>query len=775
MAKKAVRKKKKRVLKKTRSRYWHGIRKSTIVWALVIVGFVSFTYIGYLDYTVRNLFEGKRWSIPARVYARPVELYAGVDVDRARFQQLMKHLRYRQDSRLATEGTYYASGGLFRLRTRNFFFWDGEQPGRRVQVSFSSRGVSSLKDLQTGRDLPILRLDPVQIGSFHPGHNEDRILVRLDQVPDSLVDALLATEDRDFYSHFGVSLRGIARAMWANIRAGAVVQGGSTITQQLVKNFYLDSERSLRRKLNEAIMSVILESRYSKDEILEAYLNEIYLGQEGARAIHGFGLASQFYFDRSVKDLELHHTALLVALLRGASFYDPRRFPDRARERRDQVLEKMRSMGAISDARARAAAAKPLDVRKRGRMATTRYPAFMDLVRRQLREQYRDEDLTSEGLRILTTLDLHVQQRLESVASSQLARMEKRRGVNRLQVASVVTRREGGEIVALLGGRNARFAGLNRAVDIKRMIGSLVKPAVYLTALNHPGRYTITSRVNDTAIRMKAGGKVWSPRNFDRKEHGAIPMHQALAKSYNLATVRIGMDLGVAHVVKTLRNMGMQKEVNAYPSVLLGAVELSPVEVTRIYQTLSADGFSTPLRAIQAVTASDGSALQRYPLSMRQTLDPGAVFIVNTILQEVMQGGTGRSAYSVLPAGHKAAGKTGTTNNLRDSWFAGFTGDFLAVVWVGRDDNKSTGLTGSSGALQIWSRLMAGVSSQPLDLIAPDTVEWAMIDPESGLRAGKSCAGAREYPFIRGSAPLDSAPCVINRSSGEKPWYRDWF
>ncbi len=775
MKRKPTTKRKKRVLKKTKSRYWRGYPKFVFIWILVTISFVALTYIGYLDYTVRDLFEGKRWSLPARVYAKPTEIYVGVNIGSDRFKKLLGQLRYRKDPDLAAEGTYLQSGRRFMVKTRSFRFWDKQQESRVAQINFSSRGVVAMRDLKNSKDLAILRMDPVQIGSFNPSHNEDRILVRLDQVPKQLIDALLATEDRDFYDHFGVSLRGVARALWANIRAGGVVQGGSTITQQLVKNFYLNSERSLWRKINEAVMAVILELRYSKDEILEAYLNEIYLGQEGARAIHGFGLASRFYFDRSLADLKLQHTALLVALLRGASYYDPRRSPDRAKKRRNQVIDKMRSQDFITPQQVSAAKSKDLDVSRRGRRVTTRYPAFMNLVRRQLKEQYPYEDLTSEGLTILTTLDLSVQQTLEASAEKTIKQLEKRKNVNKLQIATVVTQREGGEIVALLGGRDARFAGLNRAVDIRRMIGSLAKPAVYLTALNKPRDYTIVTPLDDSTIRMKTGGQVWSPKNFDRKEHGRVPLHKALAKSYNLATVRLGMDLGVAHVIKTLENMGIQSEINRYPSILLGAIELSPLEVTQMYQTLAGDGFMTPLRAIRSVIAHDGTPLQRYPLTIRQTIDPGAVFLTNAILQEVMRNGTGKSVYSVLPDNHNVAGKTGTTNGLRDSWFAGFTGDYLSVVWIGRDDNKPMGLTGSSGALKVWTKLMSKVSARPLDLIPPDTIEWVLIDQQSGLRANNSCHDAVEYPFIRGSAPLDSAPCIGWQQREFDGWYEDWF
>ncbi|MGH8559547.1 MAG: penicillin-binding protein 1B [Methylococcales bacterium] len=766
---------KKRLKTDFRSRFWRGFSKILIFWIVVPPLAIFALYTGYLDYTIRNLFEGKRWAVPAHVYASPVELYAGLPLTPAGFENVLQQLRYRRDPSLSTEASYFRQDLEFKVKTRSFRFWDREQPGRGIGLRFSGSAIQSIGDLNTEENIAIFRMDPAQIGSFYPAHNEDRILVKLDQVPKQLIQALLATEDRDFYEHHGISLKSIARAVIANLRAGDLVQGGSTITQQLVKNFYLNSERTLWRKTNEALMSIILEIRYSKDEILEAYLNEIFLGQEGRRAIHGFGLASQYYFDRSLGDLELHHTALLVALVKGASYYDPRHSPERAKQRRDFVLDGMLSLNRITPDEARIAKQKALDVSHRGQRSTTQYPAFMDLVRRQLKEQYRDNDLTSEGLRILTTLELPVQQALETSAARTLGELEKSKTIAQLQIAGVVTSREGGELVALLGGRDPRFAGFNRALDIQRLIGSLVKPAVYLTALEDSRRYNILTPLDDTGIRLESGGKIWSPRNFDRKEHGTVTLHQALTNSYNLATVRLGLDVGIGRVVKTLHSLGIERQIEKYPSILLGALELSPIEVTQMYQTLAGDGFITPLRAIRSVIASDGTPLQRYPLTVRQTLDPAAVFLTNVLLQQVMREGTGRSVYSMIPNRYNVAGKTGTTNDLKDSWFAGFSGDYLGVIWIGRDDNTPTGLTGGSGALRVWSRLMREASKQPVELTPPESIEWVWIDRKSGLRADEHCKNAVEYPFISGSAPVAIAPCMNFSREESIPWYENWF
>ncbi|MDD1614745.1 MAG: transglycosylase domain-containing protein, partial [Methylococcaceae bacterium] len=432
------------------------IKKSTSHWfrnlfLILLAGgsFMLFSYMGYLDYNVRKQFEGKRWAIPARVYASPVELYAGYALTAENFEALLKMLHYREDPILSAEGTYFKNGSQISVKTRDFAFWDQHQPSMSMSLNFTDMGIESITDITTSQDIAIIRMDPVQIGSFYPTIKEDRVLIKLEEAPDTLVKGLLASEDRDFYKHFGVSLRGIARAMWTNVRAGGMVQGGSTITQQLVKNFYLTKERRLSRKVKEALMALILEYHYTKNEILEAYLNEIYLGQNGASAVHGFGLASEFYFGSTLKDLPLEQVASLVALVRGPSEYDPRRYPDRALQRRNLVINEMATEGYITTDQADDAKAKPLSVIPRTQRSSNRYPGFLDLVKRQLRQDYHEEDLTSQGLRIFTTLDTQVQDTLEKTVATKLNQLDKLPHANNLEAAVIVTRRDSGEVTAL--------------------------------------------------------------------------------------------------------------------------------------------------------------------------------------------------------------------------------------------------------------------------------------------------------------------------------------
>ncbi len=725
---------------------------------------VTIGYVGYLDHTVRTLFEGKRWALPARVYARPLELYPGMKLSAEQFATELGLLKYHTATALISTGIYRRQGSEFDVVTRPFTFWDGKEPSVHVRAVLEGDRVGSIVNVSTGEPVGLVRFDPALIGGIYPAQKEDRVLVRLQEVPRLLIDALLTVEDRRFYEHHGISPRAIARALFANLRAGSMVQGGSTLSQQLVKNFFLSNERTLTRKVNEAIMALLLEWHYEKDEILEAYLNEVYLGQDGARSIHGFGLASQFYFDRPLSELAPEQIALLVAEVKGPSYYDPRRNPQRARQRRNLVLDLLGEGGFLAPAQVQRAKSSPLGVTRLAPGGASPYPAFLDLVRRQLRRDYQEQDLNSEGLQIFTTLDPLVQKSAERALASRVRALERSRDLKEgeLQGAVVVTSVEGGEVLALVGGRDARFSGFNRALDAERLIGSLIKPAVYLTALERPHEYTLVSVLDDAApLRVKNyDGSFWTPKNYDQELHGLVPLHTALAQSYNLPTARLGLALGVPQVVAVVHRLGVERELKPFPSLLLGAVAMTPLEVAQMYQTLAGGGFRTPLRAIREVLTVAGEPLQRYPLRVEQAFDPAPVYLLNTALQEVARTGTARSLYRSVPAELNVAGKTGTTDDLRDSWYAGFTGDLLGVVWLGTDDNQPTGLTGASGALQVWAQLMVGADPRPLRLTRPANVTYAWVDQTTGSRTDRDCAGSASYPFAAGSEPVGFVSCT---------------
>ncbi|WP_028007582.1 penicillin-binding protein 1B [Solimonas flava] len=751
---------------------------SALVLLLSIGGVFFAGYLIKLDREIRDRFAGARWALPAQVYAAPQELYVGLPLNARDLVHELSRLGYREDAELGMTGTYSAGAQRVDLYARAFSFWDGPQPAQKLSVTFSGDIVSAVTDASSGEARDIVRLDPMLIGSIYPKQGEDRVLVRLADLPPLLPKGLVAVEDHDFYSHSGVSLKAILRASVANLRAGHVVQGGSTITQQLIKNFFLNSRQTWNRKFNEAFMALLLESHYSKDEILEAYLNEVHVGQDGNRAVHGFGLGAQFYFNKPLNELRPHEIALLVGIVKGPSYYNPRRNPKRATERRNLVLGVFRDEGLISDADYQQYVQMPLGVVGGRGGGVERYPAFVQLVRRQLEADYKEEDLTNEGLRIFTTLDPRAQEALETRVLEQLPLIEKMRKIKPglLEAAGAITSADRGEVLALVGGRDVRFPGFNRALDSRRSIGSLAKPFVYLTALQQPDQYNLETVLEDEPIELKLpGAALWAPKNYDRQLHGPQHLYMALAQSYNLPTVRLGLALGPDAVLKTMRAAGYQGEAKALPSIFLGALDASPLQVAQMYGTIASGGFQARPSAIREVQTKEGQPLQRFPLEVKQTIAEGPVYLLTWAMQKVMTLGTGRAAYTQLSPDVVVAGKSGTTDDYRDAWFAGFGADRVTVIWVGRDDNQSTGLSGSSGALPIWSRVMKDLHVRSIEPIPPGSVEEILIDPDSGLRADEHCYNAVTVPYLRGSGPQDWAPCAAQAEQGPLQWLKDIF
>lgn len=740
---------------------------------LVILG----CFAVYLDSIVQEKFSGKRWTIPAKVYARPLELFVGQKLSRDDFLLELDALGYRREGVANGPGAAAVNGNTVDLNTRGFQFYEGADPAQQIHVRFSGDYVAELT-AANGAKLAVARLEPLMIGGLYPKNLEDRILIKLDQASPYLLDTLVTVEDRDFYHHFGVSPKGIVRAFWINASAGQMRQGGSTLTQQLVKNFYLTNERSITRKLTEAMMAVLLEIHYSKQEILEAYLNEVFVGQDGQRAVHGFGLASQYFFSQPLSELKLHQVALLVGLVKGPSYYNPRRNPDRALERRNLVLDLLEQQGIATPEVVAAAKKMPLGVTKTGSLADSSFPDFLDLVKRQLRQDYRDEDLTEEGLRIFTSFDPILQMKSEAAVRESFAKISGRKGADEMETAMVVTNPETGEVQALIGSRQAGFAGFNRALDAVRPIGSLVKPAIYLTALERPQQYTLTSWIPDEPFQVKgADGQIWKPQNYDHKAHGNIFLYQGLAHSYNLSSAKLGLDLGIPNVFKTLTKLGVTREWPAFPSMLLGAGALTPIEVATMYQTIASGGFNTPLRGIRSVLTAEGEPLKRYPFQIQQRFDPGSIYLLQNAMQRVMREGTGKSVYNVLPGTLNLAGKSGTTNDSRDSWFAGFSQDLLAIVWMGRDDNGKTPFTGATGALQIWTSFMKKADPLPLDMAMPDNVVQAWVNASTGEGTDASCPNAVQMPYIRGSEPQPGPTCggATAPADSVMDWVKGWL
>lgn len=736
---------------------WRLVRAPFWLGLGLVCGFLG-PYLIYLDGEVRSQFGDLSWDVPSRVYARPLELRVGEPMSAQTLTLELTAARYVRATQARVPGSYAQDDRNFTIARRAFVDLDGRRPAQRIAVTVSDDRVTALRDADSGVALDAARMDPARIATLYGAEREDRRLVRLEQLPALLIGGLQAVEDRDFKHHHGVEFSAIARAAIADLVAGRVVQGGSTLTQQLVKNLFLDRGQSLVRKANEALLALLIEARYDKHRILEAYVNEVFLGQQGNQAVHGFAAAAEFYFARNVRDLPPADIALLVGLVRGPSLYDPRRRPELALARRNRVLDQFYETSLIDAETLRSAHAAALGVTRSSGLPRNAAPAFMDLLRAQLRHDYPSEELHRAGLAIYTTLAPSTQALAERALAQTLDSIGKNRPA--LQGAMVVTGARDGQVQAIVGGRDADDAGFDRALDARRPIGSTIKPFVNLVALAQPDAYSLASLLDDAPVDLALpNGSHWTPRNDDHEVHGRVLLVDALAHSWNLATVHLGMALGVDKIAGLLRSFGLDATINANPSLLLGAVDLSPFQVAQLYQYFAADGHALPLRALRGVLDAQGRPLKRYALAAGAGEYVAAARLVNYALQQVVQYGTARAIQTQGLGDLHAAGKTGTSDGQRDAWFAGFNGSHLAVAWVGRDDNQPTGLWGATGALPAWIALMRELPGAPL-AVPQDGLESTWIDPHTGARTQAQCAGARELPFIAGHLPRDEEHCV---------------
>ncbi|EKO3986396.1 penicillin-binding protein 1B [Vibrio fluvialis] len=668
---------------------------------LALAAVLIFTGI-YLDSMIKQRFEGQLFELPTVVYARILTLEPGSDISIKQMRNELDVLNYRKVSQPRYAGEYSASSTRIELIRRPFEFADGPEPDRHVMLIFDDNGLNRIQSLEKRGDFGYLRIEPKMLGMLEKDTQEQRLFLRREQFPEVMIDALLTTEDRNFYQHDGVSPMAIARAMVANLKAGRTVQGGSTLTQQLAKNIFLSSDRTLWRKLREAYMALIIDYRYSKDRILEAYLNEVYLGQNGKEAVHGFGLASRLYFGQPLQELRIDQLALLVGMVKGPSYYNPMRFPERAKERRDLVLKLMMDQDILTAKQYEQAVTRPLDVQKQARIAS-RQPAYFQQLSIELKQKLGDAFKSDTGLRVFTSLDPVSQAKLEEAVENQVPILARTAGKD-LEAAAIAVDRHSGEIRAMVGGKRTGYDGFNRALNASRPIGSLVKPAVYLTALAQPEKYNLATTLMDKPITLQGSeGNVWTPRNFDRQFRGEVPLYLALAKSLNVPTVQLGMQLGIENVTKTLEKLGVSRdEIRPVPSMFLGSFSLTPYQVAQMFQTVTNSGKKAPLSALRSVLDLDGNVLYESIPKVSQAVDQQAAWLTTYAMKRGVLEGTGR--YLNNQFGWAAlAGKTGTSSDSRDSWFVGVDGREVTTIWLGRDDNQPTKLTGSSGALRVYA------------------------------------------------------------------------
>ncbi|EPM6963910.1 penicillin-binding protein 1B [Vibrio alginolyticus] len=699
----------------------------------------------YLDSVVKERFEGQLFELPTVVYARILNLSPGENITIQELRNELDVLNYRKVSQPRYPGEYSSSSTRIELIRRPFEFADGPEPDRHIMLHFSDSGLQRIQSLESRGDLGYLRLEPKMLGMLEKDRDEQRLFLRRDQFPEILVDALLATEDRDFYQHDGVSPLAIARALVANIKAGRTVQGGSTLTQQLAKNLFLTRDKTLWRKVREAYIALILDYRYSKDRILEAYLNEVYLGQSGGEAIHGFGLASRYYFGQPIQELRIDQLAMLVGMVKGPSYYNPIRYPERTKERRDLVLRLLMQQNMLTSEQYEQAVSRPLDTQSKPRIAS-RQPAYFQQLSIELKEKVGERFKAETGLRVFTSLDPVSQSKMEQAIAKKIPELAKRGG-KELEAAAVAVDRHSGEIRAMVGGKRVGYEGFNRALNASRPIGSLVKPAIYLTALEQPDKYNLGTTLHDTPLSLKSSkGNVWTPRNYDRKYRGGVPLYIALAKSLNVPTVRLGMALGIPEVSNTLERLGVNKdEIRPVPSMFLGSFSLTPFEVAQMYQTLTNSGKRAKLTALRSVMDMEGNVLyQSLPRSSR-AVDEQAAWLTTYAMKQGVAQGTGRFLQSQF--GWAAlAGKTGTSNDNRDSWFVGVDGREVTTIWLGRDDNKPVNLTGSSGALRVYAEYLKQRIPERLELPWPREITTLGFKPTSDGGLEMNCRSDYKLP-----------------------------
>ena len=729
--------------------------------SLVLVAILTLGLI-YLDVTRR--FEARQEQFPSRLYSDSLELSEGQDLPAYALLARLARLGYRKvETGPSRPGEFVLAGKELRIALREFDYAEGKFPGDRIRLQFRGNRIRRITSLTSGRHLESTRIEPELIATFYQEIQEERTWYPLDQFPEALRRAVLSVEDRNFYHHAGVDPRGLARALIVDVSHRRAMQGGSTITQQLAKNLYANRRRDLIRKALETAAAVMLEARYSKNRILEGYLNEVYMGQRGPVAVSGMGEAARFYFRKRPSELSLTESALLAGMISSPGLYNPYRNPKASLARRNRVLKSMVETGDLSETIYRSAKTLDLGV-TRQRPVNYRAPYLVDFLEEEVRRAFPDSPPSGAGLKIFSTVDPDLQAQAEEALGSGLERLEHSYPVLRknppgsLQGALVALRVSDGAILALVGGRDYRVSQFNRTYQAHRQPGSLFKPFVYLAGFDRAQfdasfSFTAATPLEDTPLELLSGGKLYSPQNYDREFHGTIPVRRALEESINVATIRAATQIGLDRVITVARRCGVESKLPQVPSLALGTAEVTPLEMATAYATLASGGVRNPVRAIRSVTDRHGRAIEAEEQSGTRVISPQAAYLITDLLKGVLTRGTASTSSSLGFSGI-AAGKTGTTDDLRDAWFAGYSPGLLALVWVGYDDNRALGLTGAQAALPIWVDFMMGsgrVTEQ--DFPEPEGMVREKVDPESGQLATWKCPEKVEELFIEGTEP----------------------
>jgi penicillin-binding protein 1B len=731
-----------------------------------------------LNRIVVSRFEGRRFSVPSQVYAAPIVMYPGADWQRLDLAGWLTRMGYREQNEAGplAVGHYRWPPGRLRVHLRGFDHPQLPEPNRKVEFQLELGRIRDMWD-ENGEPVDVVALEPERISAFYGDDREQRDLVSIDHVPQHLISAVYSIEDRRFEEHHGIDPRRIAGAMLANLRAGGIREGGSTLTQQLVKNFFLTPERTFRRKSTEAVMALMVEFRYEKEQILEAYLNEIYMGRRGSTAIHGVGEASRFFFGKRVADLAVDESALLAAVIASPNAMSPHRHPERAKKRRDLVISLMRNQKRLSEEVAERALHRPISLAAIT-LESSQDRYFLDQLSVQLPEVYDHELLSVEGLRIYSTLDSSIQRAASRALREGLDALDEKLGNEQseggdeapvLQGCLMAMRPQTGEILAMVGGRNYSRSQFNRCTMAHRQAGSAFKPVVYAAALAPQSGplVTLASRIDDEPLRIETSEGAWEPVNYDKKFRGPVSVREALERSLNVPAARIGQFVGVGKIVEMARRLGIDSRLPPVASLALGTAEVTPLEMAIVYATFANGGLRPTPRSFIGLLDDKGVGQEQWPLAgARRVLDPGTAYLTTSLLEGVVDRGTGAGIRARGLQG-PIAGKTGTTDDERDLWFVGFTPEIVAVVWVGYDEPKEIGVPSSRGALPIWADFLGEVSSGRVRGVfaRPSSVERIEIEPSSGARALAGCPERRPEYFLEGTGPTQTCP---ERAPGER-------
>lgn len=760
-------------------------QKTGISWRKVIIFLVKLAivfltllaaYTLYLDSKVVAKFEGQRWQVPVQVFGKVERFKQGDSIDLSHISESLLINGYQRVNSPKKSGEFSLSQSRIIIFRRPFDFGSGVTTADLITIDVTNQEVKSV--YVDNKEVSDIALEPILLDRIIPENKEDRVLVPLQSVPELLLDTLLLVEDRDFYFHSGISPMGILRAAVSNFKAGRTVQGGSTLTQQLVKNMYLTRDKTITRKINEAIMALLLEYRYSKDQLLEAYINEVYLGQHYANGIYGFGLAAEFYFGKNIAQLSYGQMATLIGVIKGPSYYDPWRHEKRTRQRRDLVLRLMFEHQLLTKAEFLEAVNRPLSIRKQRRLTknTLKYPAYLQLVKRELSEILFANEQQS-GIRVFTSFSHYTQQLLENTVKEELDKLDTKNN-QALQAAMIVTDIENGEIKALLGAKEPGFAGFNRALNATRPIGSLIKPAIYLSALERYQQYNLATILEDKPLTVAIDGEeTWQPKNYDGKYNDKVSLLSSMVRSLNVPSVNLGMELGLNNVAKAIHLLGYPDDIVMRPSMLLGSLNMSPYQVNQFYLPIARNGFFIKGHAIEKIVSAQGETIWQFEAQEAQYISSQASYLLNYALQQVTKEGTAKSLSWRLN-GQVTAGKTGTTNDQRDSWYVGFDQKTLVTTWIGNDDNKATKLTGSSGALVLYANFIKKYGVNSIEHQLPAGVSLTEFEDATGYAVAQSCPNTSKLPAITAGIALQYNCTEIkldNTPIKKKSWFEKLF